>query len=99
MITIGVPTREQLEQVTRDLAPDVVRIRCQASLDWSGDAALYFRVILSDDASRASRLEAVTKEVKSRLFEALDLSESDPIPYFRFRSESEQAKIREQSWE
>ncbi|HEY3739890.1 MAG TPA: hypothetical protein VGL53_08595 [Bryobacteraceae bacterium] len=99
MITASIPTREQLEQIVRELAPDVVRIRCQASLDWSGDSALYFRVILSDDASAPARLWGVTEKVRSTLFRALDLSESDPIPYFRFRSDSEQAKIREQSWE
>jgi hypothetical protein len=93
------PTQEQVDQVARELAPDVVRIRLLVSEDWSGDPALYFRVILSDEASRREPLLAVTRLVRAKVAEELRLEESDRHPYFRFRSESEQAKLREPLWE
>ena len=88
----------EVERVAKGLAPDVVRIRFNFGRDWSDDAALYFRVTLSDAASRRERLAEVTAKVRERLINELGLPESEPISYFRFRSESEQAQLMEQSW-
>jgi hypothetical protein len=93
------PTQGQVDQIARDLAPDVVRIRWQAGQDWSEHPAIYFRIVLSDEASRAERLAEVTGTVSARLFDSLGLSDSDRIPYFRFRSQGEQAKVGEAAWE
>ena len=93
------PTQEQVDQIARDLAPDVVRIRCQVGKDWSEHPAIYFRIVLSDEASRPERLADVTGTVSARLFDSLALSESDRIPYFRFRSQGEQAKVGEAAWD
>lgn len=93
------PNKEQVEQIARDLAPDVVRIRFNVAQDWSEHAAIYFRVVLSDAASRPDRLAEVTGTVSARLFEQLGLSESDLIPYFRFRSQNEQAKLKDEAWD
>ena len=89
---------EEVERVAKGLAPDVVRIRFNVGRDWSDHLAVYFRVILSDAASRRDRLAEVTAKVRERLVNELGLPESEPIPYFRFRSESEQAQLMEQSW-
>jgi hypothetical protein len=93
------PNEEQVQQIARDLAPDVVRIRFNVGRDWSDDPAIYFRVILSDAASRRDRLAEVTKMVRARLFAEFGLEESDLLSYFRFRSESEQAKLKEAAWD
>jgi hypothetical protein len=60
---------------------------------------MYFRDILSDEASRPNRLASITGTVKSKLINSLGLSESDRIPYYRFRSQSEQARIGEAAWD
>ena len=39
-------------EVAGILAPDVVHIRYEIGLDWSGEWAVCFRVILSDDAGQ-----------------------------------------------
>ena len=98
-MTDTIPTQEQVDQIVRELAPDVVRIRFRADSDWSGDPAFHFRIILSDDASRRDRLPEVSERVSAKLFSALGLSWSGRIPYMRFRSVSEQAKMRDASWE
>lgn len=98
-MTATMPTQEQVDKIATALAPDVVRIRVNAGQDWSEHPALYFRVVLSDEASRPMRLADITDEVRTKLTEALGLSQSDRIPYFRFRSQSEQTKIKELAWE
>ena len=93
------PTQEQVNRIARDLAPDVVRIRFNVGHDWSEDPALYFRVILSDEASRGDRLAEVTGLVRGKLFDELRLAELEHIPYFRFRNQSEQAKLHDPAWD
>jgi hypothetical protein len=93
------PTQEQVDRIARELAPDVVRIRFKVAKDWSEDPAFYFRVILSDEASRRDRLADVTGLVREKLSDELRLAELDHISYFRFRSQSEQTTLRDTAWE
>ena len=92
------PTQEQVDRIARDLAPDVVRIRLDVTTDWTGDPALYFRVTLSDEASRRRPLRQITGLVRAKVAEELRLKEFDHHPYFRFRSYSEQAKLQDPVW-
>jgi hypothetical protein len=98
-MTTSLPTQEQVDRIANNLAPDVVRIRFNVAQDWSEHPAVYFRVILSDEASRRDRLPDVTGGVSERLFDELRLAELDHIPYFRFRSKSEQAKLQDKAWD
>ena len=84
--------------VEREMAPDVVRIRHNIGSDWSGDDAIFFRIVLSDRASREDRLPAVSERVSSRLSEELNLADTCLLPYFSFRSESEQAALNDEAW-
>jgi hypothetical protein len=93
------PSQEQVDRIARDLAPDVVRIRFHVARDWSDDPAIYFRVILSDEASRRDRLAGVAELVRGKLEDELRLTELDHISYFRFRSWSEQAKMHDPAWD
>jgi hypothetical protein len=79
------------------LAPDVVRIRFAIDTDWGGDWAIYFRVVLSDRASKI-RLRRVTSNVVVKLSERLDFPALGLYPYHNFRSKSEQAQLREEAW-
>jgi hypothetical protein len=97
-MTAALPTQEEVDRIARDLAPDVVRIRLSVAPDWSGDPSLYFRVILSDEASRRDRLADVAGRVRGRLTDELGLDELDHFPYFRFRSQSEQARMQDEAW-
>ena len=99
LVIATLPSQEQVDRIARDLAPDVVHVRLDVGQDWSDDPAIYFRVILSDEASRGDRLSEVTGLVRERLSEELRLAELEHIPYFRFRNRSEQAKLREPAWD
>ena len=68
--------------------------------DWAGEPAIYFRGILSDEAGSLERRRATivraTAVIRDRL--GFDFIESH-LPYFRWRTQSEQAELREASWE
>ena len=93
------PTQRRIDDIAMDLAPDVVRIRFNVAQDWSEHPAIYFRVVLADNASRGDRLADVTGRVTAKLFDELGLASLDYIPYFRFRSQSEQARLKDPAWE
>ena len=88
---------EAVRAVEDALKPDVVRIRYSIGKDWNDEQAIYFRVVLSDDAA-AYRPPKVTGDVESRLEQRLDYLALGFHPYHNFRSESEQAALQEEAW-
>ncbi len=73
-------------------------IRYEVGNDWSGDPALFFRVLLSDEASKESNLRDVTRRIESRISKKLDFLGIDIFAYFNYRSQSEQAEMRGPEW-
>ena len=81
-------------------APDVVRIRYHTGFDWSGDPAIFFRVLLSETASHHENLGDIARRVNRELSdELLRTGDDEHIPYTSFRSESEQDKLKDPLWE
>lgn len=87
-----------LQSVERKLRPDVVRIRYSFGDDWSGDPAIFFRVVLSDTASGRADLASFTGEIGTRIYDELNLADLDYRPYFNFRGESEQSRLKDPEW-
>lgn len=83
--------------VESELSPLVRYIRYDVALDWSEQWAIFFRVVLSDEAS-SRRLREITTQVVWRLSARLDLPTLGLLPYFDFRSESEQAALNQPEW-
>ncbi|MCC6589389.1 MAG: hypothetical protein IT168_22005 [Bryobacterales bacterium] len=82
--------------IERELAGRVIRIAYNLGTDWANEPAVYFRIILSDEASREENLRGITAAVSDRLMNALD--HLGLQPYFNFRSESEQAYLNDPAW-
>jgi hypothetical protein len=81
-------------------APDVIRIRYHTGFDWTGDPAIFFRVLLSDTASLHENLGEITRRVDSELSdELLRMGDYEHIPYVDYRSKSEQDKLKDPKWE
>jgi len=85
------------DSVRQIVGPDVVRIRYEIGEDWSGQWAIFFRVVLTDDAARR-RLRDVAAKVVWELSRQLDFPGMGVVPYHNFRSESEQATLQEPAW-
>src|SRR5437660_10996284 len=81
-----------ISQVESSLAPDVVRIRYEIGEDWSGEWAIFFRIVLSDDAAK-NRLLEVRKKVVWGLDQLLDYPGLGAFPYHNFRSTSDQRAL------
>ena len=85
-------------RAAKALAPDVVRNRYSLGEDWSGSGAVFFRVVLSDNASHPSHLREISTRVRSTVFNAVKPDELGLQWYFNFRSASEQAELKEPTW-
>src|ERR1700675_1473477 len=80
----------EVRAIEATLQPDVIHIRYEIGEDWSGQWAIFFRVVLSDDAAQ-HQLRKIATNVVWRLAERLDFPALGVFPYHNFRSESEQA--------
>jgi hypothetical protein len=81
-----------------ELTGEVVRIRYNLGEDWSGDDAVFFRVVLQDSASQRPRLREVTRRIAETISREVQPTELGLQAYFNFRSESEQASLKEEAW-
>jgi hypothetical protein len=78
------------------LAPDAVNVIPTLGDDWRGEPAVFFMVILADAASRRDQLLRVTNRVSAFIVqEVRPLEQWGVLPYFNFRSQSEQASINQ----
>jgi len=79
------------------LPPGVVNMRYTLGNDWSGDPAIFFWITLSDEAARPAALSQNARRVKSFVTQQLDpAGQWGLIPYFNFRSQSEQERLKEE---
>jgi hypothetical protein len=85
-------------EVVRELTPSVHHIRWEIGEDWTGDGALFCRIVLSDYATQGKRLGKTTRKVTALLREKLEPLDLDLFVYPSFRSRSEQTQIRDKAW-
>jgi hypothetical protein len=88
---------QEVQETAVSFPGDVVRIRYSTGHDWNGDPAIFLRILLSDNASRGEVLEDVTGRISGKLFDHLQLGDSEYTPYFNFRSKSEQDRLQDRN--
>lgn len=85
-----------VQQAAKLLGPHVVDVSWTLGNDWSGEPAVFFMVILSNAGSRRDQLLGTTSQVSNAITQMVQPFEQwGVLPYFNFRSESEQAKINQ----
>lgn len=78
---------------------EVVHVAYSIGHDSTDDPAIFFRIVLTDAASREDRLADVTGRVASTLFDSIRPVENWGLtPYFSFRSFSEQRMRNDPEW-
>jgi hypothetical protein len=83
-------------KAAKQLAPHVVDIIPTMGNDWTGEPAVFFMIILADADSGRDQLIAVTDQVSTFIVQEVQpLDQWGVLPYFNFRSQSEQARIDE----
>jgi hypothetical protein len=93
---------QRVEEVAKKFPGEVVRIRHSFGRDWDGDPAIYFKILFSDEALMRHPLTALTNGVRNALIEDLALYDSEYslyIPYFNFRTVSEQERLKDPQWQ
>jgi hypothetical protein len=90
--------RSAVDQVVTELADDVVHIRYDIGLDWTGDRSIFFRVLLKNQASRGKRLPKATSRASDLLREKMRAIPLDLLVYTSFRSQKEQESMPEKAW-
>ena len=90
---------QAIDRVKQSLGPDVVRLRYTLGQDWSGESAIFFRIVLSERASRRDQLWNSTSQIETAIVQQLQpLEQWGVLPYFNYRSQSEQATLQEEAW-
>jgi len=68
--------------------------------DAIGEDAIFFRVLLSDRATREDKLFETTQRIKHKILDIVNPREKYGLEaYFTYRSVSEQAELKEAAWE
>jgi hypothetical protein len=88
-----------VEKARKALARDVVRIRFNVGEDWTGDPALFFRVVFTDKASKPGQLGELAIRVSEKITSETKVDQTGLFPYFSFRSQSETLQLREAEWD
>jgi hypothetical protein len=80
------------------LGPNLVSITPTLGTDYNGEPAVFFQVVLADGIPR-SRLLNITKEISWTIVQQVQpLEEWGVLPYFDFRTQAEQSRIKEPTW-
>lgn len=87
-----------VESVLQELRPSVRYIRFDIEPDWAGDLAIFFRVVLADEATEGDNLRRITRQVRNRLADRIGIPEHGMLPHVSFRGESEQAALNDPAW-
>jgi hypothetical protein len=88
-----------VSQAVQKLGSDVVRVRHSVGADTDGDATIFFRIVLTDAASRKDALGDVISRIKKIMFDEMHFYENWGLtPYFSFRSQSEAVALDNPAW-
>jgi hypothetical protein len=89
---------DAVEKVSAEFDSDVVRIRYNFGEDWTGDEAIFFRIVLKDSSTTKEKLGPVARRIRDALDIATKPWDKGLLTYCNFRSESEQKTLKEESW-
>src|SRR5262249_707023 len=91
-------TKRQIETAAHEIrngaTAHVIDVSLELRRDWSGDWAVFFRILLRNQSSKGIMLGRVTTEIRKRLSDKLRALNIRLVGYFEFHSESEMAEMQ-----
>ncbi len=88
-----------IESAVGKLGPEAVHVAYRLGEDSTGEASIFFRIVLADSAAREENLTEITGSIVTTLFDEVRPIENWGLhPYFNFRSQSEQQKRKDPEW-
>jgi hypothetical protein len=91
--------RAGVQRAERALAPAVLRIMYNFASDVMGEYSLFFRIMIADRIAAPNHLRENTQRIMARVLREIKADDLGLQTYFNFRSESEQALLRDSFWE
>jgi hypothetical protein len=89
----------EIAKAVRKLGKDAVGVNYSLGTDSTGEAAIFFRVVLTDASSQEDKLAEVTGRIATIFFDEIHPLENWGLfPYFSFRSKSEQEQRNDPEW-
>lgn len=81
------------------LPTQVVSLTPTLGTDWNGNDAVFFQVVLADNAIPRNDLLAFTKRISRSIITELNPNEEWGVwPYFDFITQSELARMKQPTW-
>jgi hypothetical protein len=88
------PFLKSIAQVAGELAPQVVSVTPTLGNDWAGEPAVYFQIIIADNAVPRQNLLAFTKDISHAIVHRIrPLEEWGVLPYFNFLTQSDASRM------
>lgn len=85
-----------VDEVTRSLPAEVADVITTLGTDWDGEPAVFFKIILKDNAIPRPQLLAFTKQVSRAILQQVSpLGDWGVLPYFRWLTQTEYAHVKE----
>jgi hypothetical protein len=89
----------EIARAIKKLGKQAVRVNYSLGVDSTGEPSIFFRIVLTDSASKEDKLAEVTGRISTTLFDELRPYENwGLLPYFSFRSRSEQENLKDPEW-
>lgn len=87
-----------VRKVEKEFSPDVVRINHSFRQDSLDLPAVYFRILVRDEAAPIDHLNGLAQRISKALRNEARTDENDLNAYFRYRRVSEQQKLQDPAW-
>ena len=88
-----------IAEAVSTLPAGVISVTPTLGTDWAGESAVFFEVILADDAVPRDKLLEFTKQISwAIVMQVRPLEEWGVLYYFDFLTQAEKSRIKEPSW-
>ena len=98
MVAPSKDLEKQVLEIEKKFPEEVVGIRYSVGEDWSGDPAIFFRVLLTDSASRREVIGEVGQRVSRVLSDTVYRDSPDYFAHINYRSKSDQERLKDPEW-
>jgi len=79
--------------------PPGISVTPALGTDWDGEPAVFFQIVLADNAGARAQLLALTKQISQGIVQQVQpLEEWGVLPYFDFKTQTDKAKMKEPAW-
>jgi hypothetical protein len=88
-----------VRKIEQEFSPDVVRIGYTFADDSTGAPAIFFRILVRDEAAPIAHLKQLAQRISLALMNEARTDENDLRAVFNYRTVSEQQKLQDPAWD